>query len=311
MSAVIKTSDFGSKIVTKHNDLITARFDLTVTEFKLLVGCISKVNSFDKITSDTEFSFTLEEAEEIFGFDPKNNGAVYHFKQAALGLMSKQLINETVSDWQATNIAQDAYFDAETKRVAICFSRKIVPYISNLAKKNGDKWTSYRLMHIGQMKSKYALNLYELLIMDLMRNYYHDKFKDYTIVEFKKTLGIADNKYPSISMLKSRVISPAIEEINKYSDIFVAVKYFKKGRAINSLRLEYRYKDEWANAELQHRKNKKLTKKQVKKILNHADFYEDFKDTYSELGVMEFFQKAESLLLNNPSVFGNLEKYLK
>ena len=68
-----------------------------------------------------------------------------------------------------------------------------------------------------------------------------DFFEDLcTIKEIQDKLGINEDTSSSyknnITMFRKFVIERAIEEINKYTDIFVSVEYIKKGRSIDSIK---------------------------------------------------------------------------
>lgn len=107
------------------------------------------------------------EAGEILGVDLANSGAVARFRAAARELMTKIVSHDTEQGWIDSTFAQTASFDANTKIMTIYFSKGIIPYLSNLH----TKFTTYRLLHVGNLSSKYSIRLYELLVMWNGKNY--------------------------------------------------------------------------------------------------------------------------------------------
>lgn len=309
----IKPGDFGYNVVSKHNDLIRAYCDLNVTEYKLLLGCISKINSFDKLTSETPVVFSLEEAGEVFDFDYKNSGIVKIFRDAANELMTKIVRNEDSNGFNDTTIAQQAIYDRRAKTMTIYFSRGIIPYVSGLRR----NLTTYRILHIGKMTSKYAIRLYELLIMWLKKDYEHKKVKELEIEELKKLLAIKGNYDTSITMFKKTVIEPAFKQINELTDIHLEVKFTKTEKKITHIELTFSYKDEWIKYESELRENKKLTKDQIRKIINNKEFYDKYFNGWlrenrdKDVGVLDWMKEVEGQLKENAyAYYPEYSKYL-
>lgn len=298
MSIELTNGDFGYNVVAKHNDLVLASHDLNVTEYKLLLGCISKVNSFEKIDSETAFEFNLEEAAEIFNFDYKNSGVVKMFRDAAHNLMRKIVVSD-IDGFDDTVIAYRARYDTRTRTMAIYFSPGIIPYISGLR----SNLTTYRILHIGKMKSKHAIRLYELLIMWLSKKYEHTKIKELELDEFKKMLGIQNDYADSFSMFNKKVIHPILEQINEFTDIHLEIKLSKTGKKYSHIELTFHYKEEWIDFESTIRNNKKLTKEQVKKITNSKGFFEKYYKKYPGLGIGEWIDKVTEQLNENPYAY--------
>lgn len=304
----LERGNFGSNLVTQHNDLITASYDLTVTEKKLLLGCISKINSFENITSETPFSFDVMEAGEILGVDLANSGAVARFRAAARELMTKIVSHDTEQGWIDSTFAQTASFDANTKIMTIYFSKGIIPYLSNLH----TKFTTYRLLHVGNLSSKYSIRLYELLVMWNGKNYGKPNLKKFTIEEFEDILCCGKSYRSEFYMFKKRVVDPACEQVNAETDVKLDIEFKKTGKRYTHVELSFLLKEDWRQAEKDFKKL--LSDEQIRTIINNPEFYNKYKHlkVYAGLSVSEFLAEAKRLLEDAPKKhFKDYADYLK
>lgn len=81
--------------------------------------------------------------------------------------------------------------------------------------------------------SWYSFRMYDFIKSETYKN----KAIQISINRLKTILDIED-KYPNFRDLRRRVIDPAIEEINKHSDISVSYERIKKGRSVIALEFE-------------------------------------------------------------------------
>lgn len=303
----LERGSLGNNLVSQHNHLVTASYQLTLTEKKLLLACISKINSFESISSETPFSFDMVEASELFGFDMSNGGVVAAFQKAALGLMSKIVINKDVENWEATTFAHGATYNHDKKTMSILFSSRIIPYLSDLQ----TAFTTYRLLHIGKLNSQHAVRLYELLVMYLGINYGKPCSKKIEVEEFKRLMNCVGLYENTFSMFRAKVIEVAVDQINAETDINVKVGYSKTKRFYTHISLDFSTKGEWKDAEKEFKQV--LNKDQIQKIVNNANFFQNYYSKYAHLGgVTEFLNEAKRLLAEDPKKhFSDYADYLK
>ena len=87
-------------------------------------------------------------------------------------------------------------------------------------------FTSYIQKHTLRFKGSYSHRIYEFL-----RQWLSFGNKEFSIAELKDRLEL-DNEYERIDDFKRRVIDPAIDEINQYSDLWVKYSQRKTGRKV-------------------------------------------------------------------------------
>jgi plasmid replication initiation protein len=219
--------------VTQHNDLIQhSRFTgVTLLEEKLIRYLISK--NKPETTNFTEGVFDINEYLKIT--NSAVSGRVYsEIKEALKGLRDRSFWVHIDGSEEETTLA---WFDKVTVnlrsgKVVVKFDDMLRPLLLEL----GKNFTSYQLLYILPMTSKYSIRLY-------------DFFKSY---EYKTTTGRLDvdelkqrlncECYKNFAQFNRTVLKPALDEINKFTDIKITCKVEKKGRAYKYLTFNIRTK---------------------------------------------------------------------
>ena len=116
------------------------------------------------------------------------------------------------------------------------FAPDVVPLITRLEQ----HFTSYQLKQVTQLKSKYSIRLYELLIA--WREV--GKMPQIELSDFREKLGIDADEYVRMSDFKIRVLEPSIKQINEHTDIIVTYEQHKKGRTITGFSFRFKQKQQ-------------------------------------------------------------------
>ena len=111
------------------------------------------------------------------------------------------------------------------------FTADVVPLITRLE----EQFTSYEITQVAGLDSGYAIRLYELLIKWRSTG----KTPLFELQSFRQQLGVELNQYKTMSNFKSRVLDPAIKQINEHTDITVKYKQHKQGRIITGFTFKF------------------------------------------------------------------------
>lgn len=308
----VKAANFSENLVVQHNDLITACYDLSVTEKKLLLGCICKINSKDKLTADKPFIFNLEEIAELFEIKYLSKQVyVEEFSKAARALKQKIVKirnpeNDNPNSYLEFTFAHTSSYNADKKEFKLYFSTGLLPYLSELHR----NFTQYRLIHIGKMTSKYAIRIYELLVMWSGQDINTKNIKKMNLDELHNILDLPKVYRERFKDFRVAVIEPSINQINEKTDFNFNVEYHKTGRKVTAITFNFSQKAEWVQKEKDKKFNKKLTKQQIQTILNHPNFFKNYLYRYPGLGILEFLDIAKKELAKDLSKFPDYQKYL-
>lgn len=238
------------KMVVKANELIQkSRFNLTLQQQKIVLYLIAQINPFDE--DFKLYKFRIVDFCRVCGIDQSNGKNYRDLKQAIKDIADKSLwveINgvETLLRW-----IEKPYICKEDGTIRIRLDKDMKPFLLQL-KQN---FTQYELLWTLRFKSKYATRLYEL-IKSIHYNELTDYTREYTLDEIRKLLG-AEN-YKTYQSLKSRVLVPAVEEINKYSDKNITYRPLKQGRSVAKISFSISSKNIVERLKLQDETEKEL-----------------------------------------------------
>lgn len=213
--------------IVKSNALIEAVYNPgSVYQMRLLMAALMQVKAKETLDYKHRYYITANALADLTG-----TKAVDNYKD--LKKAAKDLMNTTVTIKDNPNgeklgrtllinlVSSCEYLDNEG-RVGLRFTEEILPYVSELKK----RFTKYQAKYVMPMRSSYGIRLYELCLQ------WMGEEREFEVEEFKRLFGL-ENKYKSIKDLKLRVIEPALNDINTYSDIRVKFGQRKAGRNVS------------------------------------------------------------------------------
>lgn len=216
-------------LVVKSNDLIQARYDLSLLEQKIILYAVSMLDrereKFNILSlSVSEFSENLD-------------GSLIRYseiKEVVERLMDKKLYISTDDGELITHWVSSLEYKSGSGVIDLEFSEKLVPYLLQLK----NRFTSYQLKNILYLKNKYSVRIYELLKQ--YQNMTTD-YREFELDELKKILMIEEGQYERIYDLEKWVLKPVCEEINANTDINTSYEKVKKGRKVVGIRFYAQY----------------------------------------------------------------------
>ena len=226
-------------LVVKDNALINASYNLEVTEQRLILLSIIRARETGQgISSDSKLE--IHASDYASRFDVTKEAAYNALKNAVNNLFERKFSFKEVhkdtnkeivvkSRW----VSRIAYID-DLATLEVTFAPDVVPLITRLEK----HFTSYQLKQVAQLTSKYAIRIYEFLIA------WKDVGKTpvISLSEFREKLGLDLSEYQRMVNFKSRVLEPAIKQINDLTDITVKYEQYKTGRSISGLSFTFKQK---------------------------------------------------------------------
>jgi plasmid replication initiation protein len=210
--------------IRQHNALTNARYDYTELQQDLLFFIISKLRNGDK---ETIYQLDIMELSTLTG--KRYNGA--YLQKATADMGSRMLEVEDASEYQQIWMFQRIRYLKGQGIIEFDLTRHVLPFLFDLK----NNFTSYELAAALRLTSKYAKRIYPLC------SQWKDKgeTKKYDIEEFKKMLGLLDDKgndkASRISDLKSKVLDIAVKQINEHTELHVSYTLEKKGKSFKNI----------------------------------------------------------------------------
>lgn len=213
--------------IVKSNALIEAVYNpKSVYNMRLLMAALMQVKAKEKVDYKTRYIVSANALADMTGSKAMNN--YQELKKAADDLMDTTVVIDTEPNGKPLNkvikinlVSSCEYLEGQGS-VGLRFTDEITPYVSGLRK----RFTQYQAKYVMPMKSSYGIRLYELCLQWLGNE------REFEVEKFRHMFKL-ENKYKNVSELKRNVITPALKDINKYSDIRVEFGQRKKGRVVS------------------------------------------------------------------------------
>lgn len=231
-------------LVVKSNELIQASYAMTVNEQRLLLACISQIDSRKQLDKDGTFTLTIEQARDLFYSKGDQRNAYRDLQDASERLFERKVRIALPNNQELlTRFVQSITFIPDSGSVEIRFAYEIMPYLSQLEQ----NFTKYRLQNVVQLTSSYAIRIYELLVSWAGQN---QMYKELEISKFRELLSL-NGKYKQFGQLNQFVINPAVEQINESTDFNLEISFKKYRRAYHWIQLGFKRKVDIGRAEEQ------------------------------------------------------------
>ena len=240
-------------LVVKSNDLIQRnRFELSLPEQKTVAYICSMIQPMQTEESgfQLEYEFKIREYCKICGID-YDNGKNYQDVKATLKKLRDKSMWLTLPDGSETTVGWLAKATTNKKSgiAKIKIDEDLAPYLFDLK----NKFLSYGLKNILNMKSQYSIRLYELL-----KSYHdmkigqidrrkaaekdiapHETYWTVELDELKKRLMTENVKsYSNFNLFKTKVLVIAQKEINELTDINISFEPITQGRKVVQIRFK-------------------------------------------------------------------------
>lgn len=208
--------------VYKRDDMIQkGRHQLSLREQRCVLFAISKIKPTDSIFE--EYTFDIKDMYRICGIADES---YTELKEILTGLKQKTWWVETAPDVESTvSWFNKVRSNKRSGKVTIRFDDDMMPFLLQLTERD-EFYTGYSLRYVLPMSCQYSPRLYELL-----KSYQKNNRKWFFAIDELKKLLDAEN-YKDFCDFRRWVIEPAVEEINKYTDIEIGWDTVREGRKV-------------------------------------------------------------------------------
>lgn len=210
-------------LVTKSNNLITANYDLSLQEQKLILSLASMVQPTDE--EFKEYEFKIKDFMKLLEIESKT-------KYTEIPKITKELMKKVFEIKEGKDIIQLSWLSSARYKtgeglVILKFDSSLKPYMLQLK----EFYTSYKLENILSLKSKYSLRLFELLKCNEFKKIWNIDLND-----LKDLLGATGKSYSIYQNVKNRILIQAQKELNNKTDIYFDFEEIKTGRKVTSIK---------------------------------------------------------------------------
>lgn len=229
-------------LIKKSNDLIEARYMFDIWETRFFLSVLSQIHR-----DDTEFKvYRIRYKDVIKTFGLKSNSSYDYLRQAAKSLMDRKV----AVSYEVDGVNRETLYHIirkvdymkegeEGKRVEnqeyidVSVETEMKPFLLQLQK----NFTAYELQNVVR------LGVYPIRIYELLKQFESIGHRKLTIEQIKKMLELT-HEYPRFSNFYQKIIKPAIDEINKFTDLKILdVIKIKEDRNVSALKFIFTKKN--------------------------------------------------------------------
>lgn len=218
-------------LVVKSNALIQSSYKLSLNEQRLILlavaGLHSKRSGVHPTFNQVEgICITAAEFGEAWGLGPKD---AYNALKDATNELFERTIYEIKDKHHKKMrwVSAVQYHDGEGW-ASLSFTPHVTPHLTSLS----GKFTEYRLGQVSNLRSIYAVRLFEWCIQ-----FIDTGWMQITLDDLVHRLGVAYSRYTDI---RRKVIEPGIAELQTKSNLEVTWTPIKTGRSVTAIRFNFK-----------------------------------------------------------------------
>lgn len=240
--------------VAKSNELIIrSKYDLNVVEQRILACMISTLDSRprEKGGSDKDVlagELSIDTICELCNVEKR--GSSKYISALAKNIRDRSFWFETSKGEYETISWLDKVKYSENKGIIyFVFSSDVKSYLLNL----DEDFTTYKLPMVLRFDSRYTNLIYDLIQAKFGRSYKVPSSLVMSVDEIRQRVQVErmdkkTNKLKIVNQninfkdIRTKILEPAVKEINMYTDIIVDLSYVKKGRKVDTIQFTFRAK---------------------------------------------------------------------
>lgn len=200
-------------IRAKSDFFRTARYGLTLQEHRVIYYAILKGQQDGTPFEPVELA--VKDFKELCGLKGESS---YSTVRNVSKKIAGRVVEVAYKDTDGPHLLQAAWltsvkYHVKEGKVTITPNKVLQPYFE------GKPFTDTEFYFLIKFTSQYAERLYELL-----KTFEYKPLIDFDVDDLRARLAVPSTQYKNFNMFRTRVLEPAIEDINTYTDINVSMK---------------------------------------------------------------------------------------
>lgn len=219
-----KITPVKNEVIVQHNNLVEARYRLSLQEKRVILWLISQIKPEDEAFKI--HTMNVQEFCRLIGV--KSNNMYREIEKVTMRLVQRGLSIRNLAEDSLTQVSwlSSAKYSYNEGFVELCFDPHMQPFLINL----NEQFTKISLIDIMMLHSIYSIRLYEML-----KQYEPVNKREISVLDLREYCGISKEKYKKYNDFKRKVIEIALKEINKKTDITFDFDEIKQSRKIVSI----------------------------------------------------------------------------
>jgi plasmid replication initiation protein len=208
-----------NNIVRKANSLVEASYKLSINQQKVVLLLASSIKPGDE--NFQPYQISIKDFAGLLGL--KNKNFYSEIADLTKDLLSKTLSIVTEDSLLQINWLSSVQYFKGSGVIELCFDPKMKPYLLQMK----ERFTTYRLKEVIQLKSSFSIRIYELL-----KQYEKIGERIFLLETLRENLGIGPDEYGLYGDFKRRVLLASQTELAAKTNIAFDFEEIKEGRKV-------------------------------------------------------------------------------
>lgn len=218
-----------NNLIVKANQLVEARYNLTLNEQKVFLYAVSRLDRDLK-----EFEPIVINIKEFMELVETKGKQYEEIRDVARSLRSKEVFVKIGDKEVSMGWFSKVKSERGTGNIEIYFDNDLTPYLLQLQ----NRFTQYQLKNILNLRNKYSVRIYEL-----MKQREGLEKREFRLDELREILMIEPEQYSRMYDFERFVLKSTKEEINNHTDILIDYEKVKRGRKVVGIRYSIQSKE--------------------------------------------------------------------
>ena len=220
------------QVIRKSNELIEARYRLSIWEQRLVLTLLTQVSPKDE--DFKRYKIDISALAKLWQLDGSYATAIYEEVQSAADSLVGKTIQLSDDPTISKTVSWLAYVEYKrgSGEIEMEFHSSLKPYLLQLQR----HFTQYQLSHVVNFRNQYTIRIYELLKMEVFKAVGGGFSKHFKYTDLRLLLSLGEKEYGMFNDFKKRIIDPSVKEICTHTDLNIEeVRYGKTGRKITDI----------------------------------------------------------------------------
>lgn len=229
-------------IATQSKSMIYSKMNYSLNEQKLLLTLIAQIDS--EATVIKPIRITLKEISEFYG-----RKILGRDLKRTLDKLNQKFWLETESTYFQISMFKKIIVEKDNSDITFIFDEDVEEHLLNY--KDGVRYVQTNIKNIIPLTNKYSIRIYQLLKLHLWEKQVK---KELFYIELEKlqTIFMTLNSYNNnFNIFDTKVLKPALKEINKETDLNFSYEIHKIGRKVVAITFDISI-DALKNSRIKH-----------------------------------------------------------
>ncbi len=229
-------------IATQSKSMIYSKMNYSLNEQKLLLTLIAQIDS--EATVINPIKVTIKEISEFYG-----RKILGRDLKRTLDKLNQKFWLENESTYFQVSMFKKIIVEKNNSDITFIFDEDIQEHLLNY--KDGVRYVQTNIKNILPLTNKYSIRIYQLLKLHLWEKQVR---KELFYIELDKlqTIFMTPNSYNNnFNIFDTKVLKPALKEINKETDLNFSYEIHKTGRKVVAITFDISI-DALKNSRIKH-----------------------------------------------------------